>query len=150
MARNRTWLEWLNPFTRILRLLTLFSVVWFAAASYLLYLAFTRGVELPATLAIYLLSTVVCSVVAFVLYGADKRRAVREKPRISERTLHVLSILGGWPGAHLARQIFRHKTQKVSFRIVFWVIVAAHLFIISYGMFFGWWVRAVRALLTWS
>ncbi|WP_147463771.1 DUF1294 domain-containing protein, partial [Pseudomonas amygdali] len=34
--------------------------------------------------------------------------------------------LGGWPGALLAQQVFRHKTRKVSFQIVFWLIVLAH------------------------
>ena len=149
MARRRTWLEWLNPFDRFQRWFTFFAVFWFAAASYLLYLAFTRdGVRLPATLAIYLLATVAGSIVAFVAYGIDKRAAVREKPRISERTLHIMGILGGWPGAQLGRQIFRHKTLKLPFRIVFFLIVTTHLCFIGYGMFFGWWVDAIRALMT--
>ena len=144
VARNRTWLEWLNPFTRLQRGFTIFAVVWFAAALYMLYRAFT-GVQMPATLAIYLLGTVACSLLAVVFYGIDKRCAIRDKPRISERTLHLLSVGGGWPGAHLARMVFRHKTQKVSFRIVFWIIVILHLLIIGYCMFFGWWEHAIRA-----
>ncbi len=147
MARNRTWLEWLNPFTRLQRGFTVFAVVWFAAATYMLYRAFS-GIQMPATLAIYLMGTVACSLVAVVFYGVDKRRAVRDKPRISERTLHLLSVFGGWPGAHLARTAFRHKTQKVSFRIVFWVIVVLHLLIIGYCMFFGWWEHAIRTFFT--
>lgn len=144
MARNRTWLEWLNPLTRLQRWLTLFAFVWFAGSAFLLYRAFTRsGVELNPILAYYLLGTVTCSLIAFVLYGVDKRRAVRNKPRISERTLHLLSALGGWPGAHLGRMVFRHKTLKLSFRIVFWIIVAAHLVIIAYGFMFGWWLRLI-------
>lgn len=147
MARKRTWLEWLNPLSRLQRWLTLFAVLWFVMASYLLYRAFTlRGVKLPATLAIYLLATVCCSVLAFVMYGIDKRRAVKNAPRISERTLHLLSVLGGWPGAHLARLMFRHKTLKISFRVVFWIIVVIHLIFIAYGMFFGWWADAIHAL----
>ncbi|MBS0201346.1 MAG: DUF1294 domain-containing protein [Planctomycetes bacterium] len=99
-------------------------------------------------MAIYLLSTVVCSVIAFTLYGIDKRRAVRAQSRISERTLHLCSVFGGWPGAYLARGIFRHKTQKIQFRLVFWLIVAAHMFIIGYGLFMGYWVNAIRALVS--
>jgi uncharacterized membrane protein YsdA (DUF1294 family) len=148
LARQRTWMEWLNPFTRLQRAFSIFAVLWFVAASYLLYRAFTReGVRLPATLAIYLLGTVACSVIAFIAYGIDKRCAVQNRSRISERTLHLFSVFGGWPGAHLARGFFRHKTLKVSFRIVFWIIVACHLLFIGYGMFFGWWVDAIRALL---
>ena len=148
MARQRTWLQWLNPFTRVQRLFTLFSFLWLAGATALLYFAFTRkGVKLPATLAIYLLATVACSFLAFVLYGIDKRRAIRDRPRISERTLHIVGVLGGWPGAHLARLLFRHKTLKISFRIVFWLIAAVHLSLIAYGLFFGWWLDAIRALI---
>jgi uncharacterized membrane protein YsdA (DUF1294 family) len=133
-------MEWLNPFSRIQRWFTFFAFVWLAAATYLLYRAFTvEGVKLPALLAIYLLATVLCSFLAFALYGIDKRRAIKNKPRISERTLHILGGLGGWPGAHLARVLFRHKTLKVSFRVVYWIIIAAHLAIIGYGLFFGWW-----------
>jgi uncharacterized membrane protein YsdA (DUF1294 family) len=133
--------------TRFRRAFALFAVLWFTAAVVVLFQAFTKGVKLPATLAIYLLATVVGSLVAIVAYGMDKRRAVRDKPRISERTLHLMSMVGGWPGAHWGRIVFRHKTQKMSFRIVFWIIVAVHLAIIVYGVFFGWWIDAIRALI---
>lgn len=150
MARNRTWLEWLNPLSRLQRWFTFFAIVWFCAAAFLLYRAFTReGVKLPAALAIYLLATVACSVLAFIAYGLDKRRAVRDKPRISERSLHLFSVFGGWPGAHMARMVFRHKTLKVPFRIVFWIIVMFHLTFITYAMLFGWWVDAIRSMMTW-
>ena len=39
----------------------------------------------------------------------------------------MLALLGGWPGAFLAQRYFRHKTQKVSFQIVSWLIVALHV-----------------------
>ena len=97
--------------------------------------------------AIYLLLTVACSLFAFILYGIDKRRAVKKKPRISERTLHVLSMLGGWPGAHLAQRIFHHKTLKISFRLVFWLTVTVHLLIIAYAFWSGWPIAAVRNVL---
>ncbi|MGV8663884.1 DUF1294 domain-containing protein, partial [Pseudomonas aeruginosa] len=34
--------------------------------------------------------------------------------------------LGGWPGALVAQQVFRHKTRKLSFQLVFWGIVLLH------------------------
>ena len=114
----------------------------------LLVLAFVRkGVSLPASFAVYLLLTVVCSTVAFVLYGIDKRCAVKQKPRINERTLHLLSFAGGWPGAYLGSRIFRHKTLKISFRAVFWLAVGLHLAVIGYGIWSGWWWVAIKALL---
>ncbi len=76
----------------------------------------------PAPLLIYL----VASVVAFALYGSDKRRARQERQRTPEKVLHGLELCGGWPGALLAQQMFRHKTRKVSFQLTFWLIVAVH------------------------
>ncbi|KPZ15695.1 putative family protein [Pseudomonas syringae pv. viburni] len=46
--------------------------------------------------------------------------------RTPENVLHTVELLGGWPGALLAQQVFRHKTRKVSFQVVFWLIVLVH------------------------
>ncbi|WP_153605141.1 DUF1294 domain-containing protein, partial [Pseudomonas aeruginosa] len=40
--------------------------------------------------------------------------------------LHLFELLGGWPGALVAQQVFRHKTRKLSFQLVFWGIVLLH------------------------
>lgn len=72
--------------------------------------------------AFYLLS----SLLALMLYRHDKRQAGQGGQRIAENTLHLVELLGGWPGALLAQQIYRHKTRKLSFQIVFWLIVIAH------------------------
>lgn len=52
-----------------------------------------------------------------------------------ERTLHLLALFGGWPGAWLAQRLLRHKTAKRSFQIVFRVTVAAHLLICALLLF---------------
>lgn len=141
----RTWTSRLNPFSRIQRWFTMGAFLWLAGTSALLYLALTReDAKVSAFFAIYLLLTVVCSVIAFVLFGIDKRRAIRQQPRVSEKTLHLLSILGGWPGAHLAQRLFHHKTLKARFRIVFWLTVTVHLIIIGWGIWSGWPIAAVR------
>ncbi|TFW08951.1 DUF1294 domain-containing protein [Oxalobacteraceae bacterium OM1] len=68
------------------------------------------------------------SLAAFAAYGFDKSAARRaahgNARRTPERTLHLLGVLGGWPGALLAQQVFRHKTQKTSFLALFWLTVA--------------------------
>lgn len=74
-----------------------------------------------------LLIYLVMSLVAFAVYGWDKRRAGRGEWRVSERTLHGLELLGGWPGALVAQGFFRHKRRKLSFMVVYWLIVALHL-----------------------
>jgi len=66
------------------------------------------------------------SVVAFVLYWNDKRKARADAWRTPENVLHAVELAGGWPGALLAQQVFRHKTRKVSFQMVFWFIVLLH------------------------
>ena len=63
------------------------------------------------------------SSIAFILYGLDKWSAKREAQRTPESTLQLCALLGGWPGALLAQQLFRHKSRKRSFQLIFWFTV---------------------------
>jgi len=63
----------------------------------------------------------VASLLTFIAYAADKSAARKGARRTPESTLHMLSLVGGWPGALLAQQRLRHKSKKQSFRSVFWV-----------------------------
>ena len=76
--------------------------------------------------ALVLIAYAVASVLTFCVYGLDKRAARRGRWRTPEATLHLLELLGGFPGAMLAQRIFRHKRGKLSYLIVFWLIVALH------------------------
>jgi len=87
---------------------------------------------LKAIILIYLLM----SGVAFGLYWTDKRRAVRGQYRISERTLHGIELLGGWPGAWIAQRVFHHKSSKTRYRTVFWTIGGIH------ALAWAWWFGA--------
>lgn len=78
------------------------------------------GSWLPA--AVYALMSVITS----ALYGYDKQQAQRGGQRTPEKLLHAGELLGGWPGALLAQQVFRHKTRKFSYQLVFWLIVLLH------------------------
>jgi uncharacterized membrane protein YsdA (DUF1294 family) len=51
----------------------------------------------------------------FSLFGWDKWRAKRQKPRVSEFQLCLWSALGGWPAGLMGMLLFRHKTAKPSF-----------------------------------
>ena len=66
------------------------------------------------------------SVVAFGVYWYDKQQAKNGQWRTPEKVLHGVELLGGWPGALVAQQVFRHKTRKVSYQVWFWLIVAVH------------------------
>lgn len=53
---------------------------------------------------------------AFILMGVDKRRAIKGRWRIPERTLFLWAVFGGAWGAYAGMRIFRHKTRKPLFR----------------------------------
>ena len=53
----------------------------------------------------------------------DKSKAMSGAWRISENSLHLAELLGGWPGALLAQRGLRHKCSKPSYQSVFWTIV---------------------------
>lgn len=57
--------------------------------------------------------------IAFLITACDKRLAVKNKKRISEKTLLSFVVFGGTIGAALAMTIFRHKTAKKSFVLKF-------------------------------
>lgn len=67
------------------------------------------------------------SVITFFSYAYDKFKAQRNKWRVSESTLHIWAMLGGWPGAALAQQLLRHKSSKTDFRQIFWLTVVINL-----------------------
>lgn len=70
-----------------------------------------------------LIYCLILSFVTFIIYWKDKRASINGNWRTSEKTLHTLAFLGGWPGALLAQRIFRHKTSKFRFQFVFWLLV---------------------------
>jgi len=72
------------------------------------------------------------SVITFVVYAVDKSAAVHNRWRISENTLHLLSLFGGWSGALLAQIILRHKSSKESFRFIYWITVLLNLSVFAY------------------
>ena len=80
----------------------------------------------PLRIAVYVYAAM--SAITFVVFGFDKLAAWRGKRRVPEKTLHLLSFLGGWPGALLAQRRLRHKCSKGSYQFVFWLIVLAWQF----------------------
>lgn len=67
------------------------------------------------------------SAVTFVAYSLDKHAARSGNRRTPEATLHLLELLGGWPGALVAQRLIRHKNVKVGYQVVFWLIGAIHV-----------------------
>lgn len=71
------------------------------------------------------------SILAFAMYGIDKRQARNDGWRVPEVVLHGLALCGGVVGAWAGRYAFHHKTQKPLFTIVLliasviWAVIAA-------------------------
>ncbi|MFV0410062.1 MAG: DUF1294 domain-containing protein [Paracoccus sp. (in: a-proteobacteria)] len=72
------------------------------------------------------LAYLLVSVVSVCQYWLDKQSAQKGRWRTPENTLHIAELAGGWPGALIAQQVFRHKTRKLSYQLVFWGIVLLH------------------------
>ena len=66
-----------------------------------------------------------------LVYALDKSAARRGRRRMSERTLLLLGLLGGWPAALVAQQLLRHKTSKRSFQLAFWATVAIDVLVVA-------------------
>ena len=66
------------------------------------------------------------SLLTYWQYACDKHRALEGLWRVSEARLHLLELIGGWPGAIIAQCSLRHKITKRSYLFVFWMIVALY------------------------
>jgi uncharacterized membrane protein YsdA (DUF1294 family)/cold shock CspA family protein len=95
---------------------------------------------LPAFLLVYLVIAVLwrppawfaavyagASLVTFVAYYRDKVAAINQRLRTREDSLHLLALLGGWPGALVAQQVLGHKSTKQEFRKTFWATVGLNV-----------------------
>ena len=71
---------------------------------------------LKEALQLLLVYLLLVNFIAFVLMGLDKRRAKRDKWRISEKALFLPAVLGGRVGAIAGMHVFRHKTKHWYFR----------------------------------
>ena len=60
-------------------------------------------------------------------FWQDKQRAMAGDRRISEGDLLGLALIGGSPGALLARHLFRHKTRKEPFSTQLFVIIVLQI-----------------------
>ena len=71
------------------------------------------------------------SVLTGIMYGWDKLCAKRGWSRVPEMRLHLMEFLCGWPGAWVAQRVFRHKSQKASFRRGFALAVVLNVVVVG-------------------
>lgn len=82
-------------------------------------------------LELWMLAAYICtmSLITYVAYRSDKRKARMDAWRTPEWQLHLLELAGGWPGAWVAQRRLRHKCSKGFFQFEFWLIICIHQFV---------------------
>ena len=71
---------------------------------------------------------IIINIITFLLCIIDKIKAIKQKYRIPEKTLLLLSLIGGCFGMVLGMNISHHKTKKIKFKLVYlfciiWIII---------------------------
>ena len=69
----------------------------------------------------FTLFLMIWNLVVFLVYGLDKGKARKGSYRISEKTLLLMTYVGGGLGAWAGGTHFRHKTQKKYFQLA-WAV----------------------------
>lgn len=72
--------------------------------------------EIPLAVVIVVAVLAVLNVIVFLMYGADKKKAVNKAWRTPEKTLILGGLVAPW-GAIIGMHHFRHKTQKAKFKL---------------------------------
>lgn len=98
-----------------------YAVGTFCLGLYLLYAFRILDARAPV------LGYMTMSVITFGFFYVDKKRAEEDRWRLTETSMHVLEILGGWPGSIVALGMLRHKTRKAEYLAMLCVIIAVHV-----------------------
>lgn len=78
---------------------------------------------------------IIMSIISFCQMGIDKKRAMNQRWRITERTLFLTAGIGGSFGCFLGMYIFRHKTRQMRFVLGIPALMLVHVFLL-YLVFF--------------
>jgi uncharacterized membrane protein YsdA (DUF1294 family) len=133
----------------VISIIATMAVVYLNYAVVLLKLLFeAQWVITPALLPSMIQPIALCylsaSLLTIYFYRQDKQAAKKNAWRTPEIRLHQLEFLGGWLGAFIAQQVFRHKTSKQSFQLTFNLIVILHLATLANLFLFKgqyWWIN---------
>jgi uncharacterized membrane protein YsdA (DUF1294 family)/cold shock CspA family protein len=101
---------------------------WVAVIGSIAFLLIVAGLAVIGRLPVFVpIVYLALSLITIVAYAFDKSAAMNRRWRTQESTLNLLALLGGWPGAWISQLLFRHKTKKSSFIVIFVLCVILNL-----------------------
>ena len=90
---------------------------------FVLSLVFTGVIEVVFHLGQFFSALAAVNISTFLVMLIDKVQASQEGRRLSERSLFLMTLLGGSVGMVCAMHLLRHKSRKLSFQLVVWFLV---------------------------
>lgn len=75
---------------------------------------------------------VVINIIGFLVMFYDKKMAIKNRWRVSEKTLFLIATIFGSVGIYLGMVVFRHKTKHLKFKIGIPVLMFLEFGIIGY------------------
>ncbi len=75
---------------------------------------------------------IIINIIGFLIMWVDKQKAKKGRWRIPEKTLFIITALGGGIGTIVGMYTLRHKTQKIAFVIGFPLITIIEIIAIIY------------------
>ena len=90
----------------------------------------TINVEEILTLKNFIIYLIIINIIGFLIMWIDKRKAIKGNWRIPEKTLFIITALGGGIGTIAGMYTFRHKTKKWKFTIGLPVILILEIILV--------------------
>ena len=79
---------------------------------------------------------IMINIIGFLIMFIDKQKAKKGAWRIPEKTLFIITALGGGIGTIAGMYTFRHKTQKLQFIVGLPLITILGIILAIYWIFF--------------
>lgn len=93
------------------------------------------GLELIMLIKVIAIYFIIINLVGYFIMAVDKRKSIKDKWRIKERTLFAISLVGGALGMMLGMRSFHHKTKKTMFKIGIPILTILNLAIYIYLLY---------------
>ena len=84
--------------------------------------------EIEITKEMIFLYVIIINIIGFFIMGIDKFKAQKGYWRTPEKTIFMITLLGGGIGTVAGMYVFRHKTKKLKFKLIYlvgilWVVL---------------------------